>query len=110
MPNLEFVDRDIDYQGNTLGQYALDENGRICAVVWKALFRKFNSFSFSAEFLESIEAEKIYIVSKDSDKVYLFSKRDYLDGPLKKINDDYQYILSRDKSQAEFSSLDEILK
>lgn len=111
MPNLELIDRTETWDGKKIGAYALDHsNGEICFVRWTVLYRKHQSYAFSAELLDGLDAEKIYVVDKNSANVYLFTKNQYQEGEMVKENGEFQYTLGRDKAIQSWGSLDSVLE
>lgn len=111
MPNLELTDRTETYNGKKVGAYALDHSsGEIVFIRWTTLFRKHRSYAFSAELLDGLDAEKVYVVNKSDGSVHLFTKSAYQSGPMVKENGEFQYTLDRDKAIQSWDSLDDVLE
>lgn len=111
MPRLSLTDRKEKFDGKTVGVYALDkQSGEIVILCWKVIFRKHNSYAFTAELLDDIDASKIYVVDKGDESVSLFTKNQYQDGPMVKNDRGYQYILDRGEALNTWDTLDEILE
>lgn len=109
-PNLTLNGDRVTYNGKPVGTYALDEDtGKIVFVRWSVLFRIRDSYAFSADLLEEIDASTIYVIDNDTKKVYRFRWDDYYDGPLEEFNGELQFCLPRSEATGEWESLDEVL-
>lgn len=84
-PSIRLTGRTIDYDGYTVGTYAVDEaSGEITVLFTKTLYRKENSYAMSTGLVEKIEDDvtTFFVEDKDDQTIYRFPKETYTEGRL----------------------------